>query len=266
SAAKSTMTRCKGREQPEGLTFALRRNGRTRSFLNRYCGSWTSISPNFVCQRTFFHLGDASEVADEFPSPSPPPASPPSPAALRVPNAASPRPTALPQRPPPSNRRQGYRRDTVSNVRMAAQKGKQRFIAQIRARHQLRPPKSPPTKLTPHRVESHPFRLADEIHYIQRRATARDRCVVAADQLVLFSTETGDAWLLDPSDHLAARLASDGDPESIAFDETDTSFQFAWPGNYRLDGPAFGYTDRQSRRVSTIIGYSTQLLANAERR
>src|SRR5208337_2966352 len=45
--------------------------------------------------------------------------------------------------------RQGYRRDTVSNVRMAAQKGKQRFIAQIRARHQLRPPKSPPTKLTP---------------------------------------------------------------------------------------------------------------------
>src|SRR5271157_4754886 len=98
------MTRCKGREQPEGLTFALRRNGRTRSFLNRYCGSWTSISPNFVCQRTFFHLGDASEVADEFPSPSPPPASPPSPAALRVPNAASPPPTALPQRPPPSNR------------------------------------------------------------------------------------------------------------------------------------------------------------------
>ena len=26
-------------------------------------------------------------------------------------------------------------------------------------------------------------------------------------QLLLFSTETGDAWLLDPSDHLAARLA-----------------------------------------------------------
>ncbi len=56
--------------------------------------------------------------------------------------------------------RQGYRRDTVSNGRMAAQKGKQRFIAQIRARHQLRPPKSPPTKLTPHRVELHPDRFA----------------------------------------------------------------------------------------------------------
>ena len=68
------------------------------------------------------------------------------------------------------------------------------------------------------------------------------------------------------SDHVAARLARDGDPESIAFEETDTSFQIAWPGNYRLDGPAFVYTDRQSRRVSTIIGYPMQLLAAAERR
>ena len=81
------------------------------------------------------------------------------------------------------------------------------------------------------------LRLADEIRSIQRRAAARDGRVVTADQLVLFSTETGDAWLLDPSDHLAARLARDGDPESIAFEETDTSFQIAWPGSYRLDGP-----------------------------
>ena len=83
--------------------------------------------------------------------------------------------------------------------------------------------------------------LADEIHYIQQRAAARDGRVVTADQLVLFSTESGDAWLLDPSDHLAARVARDGDPVSVAFEETDTSFQIAWPGNYRLDGSAFVY-------------------------
>src|SRR5208337_1295779 len=108
------------------------------------------------------------------------------------------------------------------------------------------------------------LRLADQIRSIQRRAAAHDGRVVTADQLVLFSTETGDAWLLDPSDHLAARLARDGDPQSVAFEETDTSFQIAWPGNYRLDGPAFVCTDRHSRRVSTIIGYPTQLLATAE--
>jgi len=105
------------------------------------------------------------------------------------------------------------------------------------------------------------LRLADEIRSIQRRAAARDGRVVTADQLVLFSTETGDAWLLDPSDRLAARLARDGDPEPIAFEETDASFQIAWPGSYRLDGPAFVYTDHHSRRVSTILGYPTYLLA-----
>ena len=59
----------------------------------------------------------------------------------------------------------------------------------------------------------------------------------------------------DPSDH----LAGDGDPESIVFEETDTGFQIAWL--YRLDGLAFVYTDRYSRRVSTILGYPTRLLA-----
>jgi hypothetical protein len=40
----------------------------------------------------------------------------------------------------------------------------------------------------------------------------------------LFSTETGDAWLLDPADQLAARLARDGDPEPIHIEENDTTF------------------------------------------
>ena len=34
---------------------------------------------------------------------------------------------------------------------------------------------------------------------------------------------------------LAARLARDGDPESLAFEETDTTFQIAWPGAYRVE-------------------------------
>ncbi len=28
-------------------------------------------------------------------------------------------------------------------------------------------------------------------------------------------------------------------------------------GNYRIEGPAFIYSDRQTRRVSTILGYPT---------
>src|SRR5271165_3283875 len=103
--------------------------------------------------------------------------------------------------------------------------------------------------------------VAEEVHH-QLRSRQRRQIAVNDNAIeAVISTETGDAWLLDPSDYLAARLARDGDPESIALEETDTSFQIAWPGSYRLDGPAFVYTDRHSRHVSTILGNPTQLLA-----
>jgi hypothetical protein len=61
-------------------------------------------------------------------------------------------------------------------------------------------------------VDGKSFHLADEVRYIQRRAARHDGRIVSIGQLVLFSTETGDAWLLDPSEQLAAQLAHDGDP------------------------------------------------------
>ena len=80
-------------------------------------------------------------------------------------------------------------------------------------------------------------------------------------QLTLFSTETGDAWLLDPADRLAARLARDGESEPIFIEETDTTFAIGWKGRYRLQGPAFVYADNDSGRVTTILGYPTDQLA-----
>jgi len=73
-------------------------------------------------------------------------------------------------------------------------------------------------------VDGKDFRLADEIRYIQDKAADHAACIVTIGQLILFSTETGDAWLLDVADKLAARVARDGDPEPIHLEETDTSF------------------------------------------
>ena len=41
------------------------------------------------------------------------------------------------------------------------------------------------------------FRLADEVRYIQDKAADHDGRMVTIGQLILFSTDTGDAWLLD---------------------------------------------------------------------
>src|SRR5207245_10646571 len=84
--------------------------------------------------------------------------------------------------------------------------------------------------------------------------------LVPIRQLVLFSTETGDAWVLDPADRLAARLARDGDSEPIHIEKTDTTFAIGWNGRYRIEGPAFVYSDRDTGRVTIILGYPTDKL------
>jgi hypothetical protein len=112
-------------------------------------------------------------------------------------------------------------------------------------------------------LEGKDFRLADEVRYIQNKAAEHDGRVVSVGQLILFSTDTGDAWLLDVADQLAAPLARDGDPEPLHLEETDTSFAIGWKGKYRIEGTAFIYADRDSGRVRTIFGYPTQKIARA---
>ena len=109
-------------------------------------------------------------------------------------------------------------------------------------------------------MEGKSFRLADEVRYIQRRAADHDGRIVTIGQLVLFSTETGDAWLLDPADRLAARLARDGESEPIHIEETDTTLAIGWKGRYRIEGDAFVYMDRETGRLATIHGYPTHKL------
>ena len=93
-----------------------------------------------------------------------------------------------------------------------------------------------------------------EVRYIQRRAADYDSCIVTIGQLILSSTKTGDAWLLDP-DQLAARLARESESEPIHIEEADTTFAIGWKGRYRLEGPAFVYSDQDTGRVATILGY-----------
>jgi len=110
-------------------------------------------------------------------------------------------------------------------------------------------------------VDGKSFRLADEVRYIQSRAAEHDERIVSVGPFVLFSTETGDAWLLDAADHLAARVAREGDPEPVHIEDTDTTFAVEWKGHYRIEGESFVYVDGHSGRVTAVFGYPTQKLA-----
>jgi hypothetical protein len=53
-------------------------------------------------------------------------------------------------------------------------------------------------------------------------------------------------------------VAQAGDPLPVQIEETDKTFAIEWMGTYRIDGTAFLYTEKASKRVRTILGYPTR--------
>jgi hypothetical protein len=103
--------------------------------------------------------------------------------------------------------------------------------------------------------------ISREADYIIKKAQARDGRVVRLGALVFFSTDTGDAWVLDREDNLALCLARDGERQHFTILETPTNFQIAWEAQYHIDGEAFTVFT-QDGRVRTIFGYPTREIEN----
>ena len=105
--------------------------------------------------------------------------------------------------------------------------------------------------------------LAREVRHIQDRAAEHDGRIVSIGPLVLFSTDTGDAWILEPANHLASKLASDGDALPVHIEESQTTFAIEWQGRYRIEGDTFVYEDNKVTRLVAIRGYPTKHILRA---
>ena len=104
--------------------------------------------------------------------------------------------------------------------------------------------------------------IADEVRHIQRCAAQHKAEFVTIRSVAIFSTNAGDAWLLDPEDHLAARVASKGDPEPTHVEKTDTNITIGWKGHYRIEDQVFIYIDRDPTVPAVrILGYPTARIA-----
>jgi hypothetical protein len=104
--------------------------------------------------------------------------------------------------------------------------------------------------------------IRGEVDYIIGRAAERDARIVVLGSLVFFSTESGDAWLLNPDEQLALCLARDGDPQPVNIIESAGRFAIDWKMTYQVSDNRFIVTDRdgQSR---TISGYPIRQIAHA---
>jgi hypothetical protein len=127
-----------------------------------------------------------------------------------------------------------------------------------------KPPKSRPARTQVQVVNRKKVNIQEEASYIIDRAKERDGRIVTLGSLILFSTETGDAWMLDPEDGFALCLARDGVEQPFTIFDTPTQFGIEWNADYQIDGDAFIVADR-SGGVRTIIGYPTREILQAMR-
>lgn len=103
--------------------------------------------------------------------------------------------------------------------------------------------------------------ISKEADYIIKKAQSYDSRVVGLGSLVFFSTQTGDAWILDTVDRLALCLARDGERQNFRILETPTNFQIAWEAQYLINGETFVVTTKDGR-VGTVLGYPTREIEN----
>jgi hypothetical protein len=106
------------------------------------------------------------------------------------------------------------------------------------------------------------FSITREAEYIVKRAQNEDSRIVKVSDLILFSTSTGDAWILDSQDGLALCLVRGGERQPFTIAETPATFSIEWTGDYRIEGDAFIVAER-SGRIRTIFGYPTSEMLRA---
>jgi hypothetical protein len=103
-----------------------------------------------------------------------------------------------------------------------------------------------------------------EAGYIISKAQEHDSRVVKFGSIVLFSTQTGDAWMLDLEDHFALCLARDGVKQEYAVVDTASNFQIDWNAEYEIRDEMFiVYTSDGGGRA--IFGYPTREIIQASK-
>ena len=99
--------------------------------------------------------------------------------------------------------------------------------------------------------------IKDEIKYIIRCAQNFETKIVSIKELILFCTETGDAWLLDSDENCALNLVKEGEEQEFTVFDTPSQFGIDWKYNYIIENEKFIFIDKTGI-ARTIIGYPTE--------
>jgi len=108
--------------------------------------------------------------------------------------------------------------------------------------------------------------MAREVDHIVAKAMQQDSRIVTIGGLVFFSTHGGDAWVLDPEDHLALCLCRGGSRQRVSFREDDERLTIEWTCRYAIEREVMTFVEERSGRVTSVTGYPTRQIRQASRR
>ncbi len=104
--------------------------------------------------------------------------------------------------------------------------------------------------------------IQKEADYIVQRAQFGESRIIRLGTFVLFSTETGDAWLLDIEDELALCLAREGERLPFRIIDTPTQFGIEWAAKFFIENEMFVVME-YGGKVRSIFGYPTNEILQA---
>lgn len=92
------------------------------------------------------------------------------------------------------------------------------------------------------------------VNYIINSASNREDKVVSDLGLVLFSTKTGDAWIIDPTNGLSLCLMKNGEKQDFNISESDSDINIEWNSKYTIVDDEF-IIYSQTGQFNTILDY-----------
>ncbi len=105
------------------------------------------------------------------------------------------------------------------------------------------------TDLKVEEVNKSYLHIRKEIEYIISKANEGKQIIVLIPPLVFFSTDSGDAWMLDVDDSLALRLLNNFENCQYTVLESNSKYSIEWKGSFEIDINIFRYFSKEGKVI-----------------
>lgn len=104
-----------------------------------------------------------------------------------------------------------------------------------------------------------------DIDLIIKKAQSHISHIIRINELIIFSTDTGDAWILDTEDNFAICLVKADVKQKFKIIDTPSQFGFDWDHKYQINGNKFTVINKMGG-IRTIIGYPLKEIEKIKQR